>query len=58
MIGGQFKALTGDPAHNQLWVTIAQAFLGANWQSILASEVYSKNGAMPIAGLWAAPPAT
>jgi hypothetical protein len=41
--------------HNQLWVTIAQAFLGAGWQDILADEAYVKNGSNPIAGLWSAP---
>jgi len=55
MIGGQFKSLPSAVTHNQLWATIAQAYLGANWQTILANEVYKKSGATPIAGLWAAP---
>ena len=54
MIGGQFKTVSG--IHNQLWATIAQAFLGSSWQSTLAEEAYVKNGSNPIAGLWSAPP--
>jgi hypothetical protein len=53
MIGGQYKSVTG--IHNQLWVTVAQAYLGAEAQAALADEVYVKTGANPISGLWAAP---
>jgi hypothetical protein len=53
MQGGQYRSVSG--IHNQLWVTVAQAFLGADAPSKLASEVYVKNGANPISGLWAAP---
>jgi hypothetical protein len=53
MQGGQFKQVSGN--HNQVWVTVAQAFLGANAVSALSSEVYAKNGANPISGLWVAP---
>jgi len=53
MIGGQYKSVNG--IHNQLWVTVAQAFLGSDWQDILSDEVYVKNGANPISGLWQAP---
>jgi hypothetical protein len=53
MQGGQYKSVSG--IHNQLWVTVAQAFLGADAQSKLSSEVYVKTGANPISGLWAAP---
>jgi hypothetical protein len=53
MQGGRFQTVSGN--HNQLWVTIAQAFLGAGAVSTLASEAYYKNGANPISGLWVAP---
>ena len=53
MQGGQYRSVSG--IHNQLWVTVAQAFLGADAVSKLASEVYVKTGASPIPGLWAAP---
>ena len=50
MQGGQYQSVTG--IHNRLWVTIAQAYLGDNWQSLAASESYVKQGAIPIPGLW------
>jgi hypothetical protein len=55
MQGGQFQSVSG--IHNQLWVTVAQAFLGADAVSKLANEVYVKSGASPIAGLWVDPKA-
>ena len=51
--GGQYRSVTG--IHNQLWVTVAQAFLGADPASKLANEVYVKTGANPIAGVWTNP---
>jgi hypothetical protein len=51
--GGQYRSVSG--IHNQLWVTVAQALLGADAVSKLASEVYVKHGASPIPGLWVAP---
>jgi hypothetical protein len=53
MLGGQYRSVSG--IHNQLWVTVAQAFLGADAVSKLAGEVYVKAGANPIPALWAAP---
>lgn len=53
MQGGQFKSVSG--IHNQLWVTVAQAYLGAGAVSALAGESYVKTGSNPIAGLWVAP---
>jgi hypothetical protein len=53
MQGGQYRNVSG--IHNQLWLTVAQAFLGADAPDKLASEVYVKTGARPIPGLWAAP---
>ena len=55
MQGGQYRSVAG--IHNQLWVTVAQAFLGADVVAKLAGEAYVKSGASPIAGLWAAPQA-
>ena len=55
MLGGQYRSVSG--IHNQLWATVAQAFLGADAVSKLAGEVYVKTGASPIPGLWAAPSA-
>jgi hypothetical protein len=52
MQGGQYRSVSG--IHNQLWATVAQAFLGAAAVSKLAGEVYVKTGASPIAGLWTA----
>jgi hypothetical protein len=52
MRGGQYQSVSG--IHNQLWVTVAQAFLGADAMGKLAREAYVKSGANPIAGLWAA----
>jgi hypothetical protein len=53
MQGGQYQNVTG--IHNQLWVTVAQAFLGADAISELSGEAYVKTGANPISGLWVAP---
>ncbi len=53
MQGGQYRSVSG--IHNQLWVTVAQAFLGADAASKLAGEAYVKTGADPIPGLWVAP---
>jgi hypothetical protein len=53
MQGGQYKSVSGN--HNQLWLTVAQCFLGANAVSALATETYIKSGASPISGLWVAP---
>jgi hypothetical protein len=50
MQGGQYRSVSG--IHNQLWATLAQAFLGADAVSRLSSEGYVKSGAYPIAGLW------
>jgi hypothetical protein len=53
MQGGQYQGVSG--IHNQLWVTVAQAFLGSDAAEKLRSEVYVKHGANPIPGLWVAP---
>ncbi len=39
--------------HNSLWVTAAQAFLGADPVGALQQEVFYKNNVSPINGVWA-----
>jgi hypothetical protein len=53
MQGGQFIQVNG--SHNQFWLTVAQAFLGANPQTALTSESYVKGNppVAPIPGVWA-----
>jgi hypothetical protein len=53
MQGGQYQSVSG--IHNRLWVTVSQAFLGADAVSKLAGEAYVKSGASPVPGLWVAP---
>jgi hypothetical protein len=53
MQGGQYRSVSG--IHNQLWVTVAQAFLGSNAVDALSDEAYVKSGANPISGLWMPP---
>jgi hypothetical protein len=50
MQGGQYRSVSG--IHNQLWATVAQAFLGAEAASKLSGEAYVKSGANRISGLW------
>jgi hypothetical protein len=44
-----------DTHHNSLWLTAAQAFLGADPVSQLQQEVFEKDNANPIEGVWASP---
>jgi hypothetical protein len=53
MQGGRYQSVSG--IHNQLWLTVAQAFVGPDAASKLAGEVFVKTGANPIPGLWVAP---
>jgi hypothetical protein len=53
MVDGQYRSVSG--IHNQLWTTVAQAFLGADAVNRLAHEAYVKNSAHPIPELWAPP---
>jgi hypothetical protein len=53
MQGGQY--VNSSAMHNAFWVTVAQAYLGANVSSALSAEAYVKSGANPISGLWRAP---
>ena len=42
-------------SHNDLWMTVAQAYLGADPLTKLAAEKFSKKNVSPIAGVWKAP---
>ncbi|MDQ2645955.1 MAG: DUF1552 domain-containing protein [Myxococcota bacterium] len=53
MQGGQYQSVSG--IHNRLWVTLAQAFLGAGAVELLSNEAYVKRGADAIPGVWVAP---
>ena len=53
MQGGQY--VNSSAMHNAFWVTVAQAYLGANVSTALNAETYVKSGATPISGLWRAP---
>jgi hypothetical protein len=44
-----------DRHHNDLWMTVAQAYLGADPVSKLSAEKFDKDGVKPIEGLWKAP---
>jgi hypothetical protein len=48
---GGFQDLT-DTHHNRIWLTTAQAFLGAEPMSRMADEVFYKEGVTPIPGVW------
>jgi hypothetical protein len=41
--------------HNRIWLTTAQAFLGADPMSLLGDEAFYKSNIEPIAGIWKAP---
>jgi hypothetical protein len=51
MRGGQSLNVSNRP-QNDLWATIAQAYLGADALTALAGEVFDKTGVAPIADLW------
>ena len=56
MQGGQFRSVAG--THNQLWSTVAQAFLGTSWKSVLQADTGlrpEQYGSNPLANLWVAP---
>jgi hypothetical protein len=53
---GQYMNFENDPRHhNDLWMTVAQAYLGADPLSKLTAEKFDKAGVSPISGLWSAP---
>lgn len=41
--------------HNDLWMSVAQAYLGSDPLSQLSSETFRKDGVQPISGTWAQP---
>jgi hypothetical protein len=53
MQGGQFQQVSRP--HNDLWMSIGQAYLGADVLQALASEVFLKTGVAPVPGLWIPP---
>ena len=57
MKGGQFQNFEGrGRPHNDLWMSIAQAYLKTNDPlPAFAEDVFSKNGVAPIEGLWEPP---
>ena len=59
MRGGQFQDFSASPRpHNDLWATIAQAYLQTAdplATPALRDEVFVKNGVRPITGLWTPP---
>ena len=42
-------------SHNDLWMTVAQAYLGADPLSKLSAEKFDKKNVAPVAGTWKAP---
>ncbi len=53
---GQFFDFEGNDRHqNDLWLSIAQAYLGADALSSLSGESFHRAGVQPIQGLWQAP---
>jgi hypothetical protein len=57
MQGGTFVQLsTGANSHNNLWMTLAQAYLKTSDPlSVLTDEVFFKTGVAPIPELWTLP---
>jgi hypothetical protein len=56
MNGGQYLELAPNRPQNDMWMTIAQAFLKTtNPVAALPDEVFVKTGVAPIAGLWTPP---
>jgi hypothetical protein len=57
MRGGQVMSFPSARPHNDLWMTIAQAYLRTTDPvAALPGEVFVNTGTAPIAGLWAPPP--
>lgn len=56
MIHGRYFDFEGNlRSHNDLWMTVAQAYLGADPVTALAGEKFEKKGVAPVAGTWQAP---
>jgi hypothetical protein len=53
---GQFLDFYGNDRHqNDLWASIAQAYLGSDALSRLSAETFDQKGVQPIPGFWQAP---
>jgi len=59
MQGGQYVDLSsgsgGGRSYNAMWMTVAQAYLGADPLGALSGEVFDDRNADPIEGLWSPP---
>jgi len=53
--GQYFDFTSGLRHHNDFWMTVAQAYLGADPLSKLSAETFDKSGVKPVQGVWAAP---
>jgi hypothetical protein len=55
MTHGSYYNFEGSPrSHNDLWMTVAQAYLGADPVAALMAEKFEKNNVKPVAGTWKA----
>lgn len=53
MTHGSYYDFEGGPrSHNDIWATVAQAYLGADPLAALSKETFYKTGVKPIAGIW------
>lgn len=56
MTHGRYYNFEGNlRSHNDLWMTVAQAYLGADPVTKLATEKFEKKGVTPVSGVWKAP---
>jgi len=56
MTHGQYYNFESKLRHNNdFWMTVAQAYLGADPLSKLSAEKFDKKGVTPVAGVWKAP---
>jgi uncharacterized protein DUF1552 len=53
--GSYYNFEGNERSHNDLWMTVAQAYLGADPLSKLSAEKFDKKNVGPIAGVWKAP---
>jgi hypothetical protein len=56
MQGGQFLQFTSARPHNDLWMTIAQAYFGMVPNFATIAPTFVTNGVSAIPGLWVKPP--
>lgn len=53
--GSFFDFEAAPRCHNDLWLTVAQAYFGVDPLAVLPDDAFYKTGVQPIAGLWQAP---